>query len=81
MKAAFEMARKWKYITSNPVTDLKKVKIKSNGNEKLFTYNDDYMNRKFKRYLKKVEIKNPLQQSKLQEVSKVELRGVEPLTS
>lgn len=141
LKAAFEMARKWGYIPSNPFKEVKQIKIKSNnlpkyltkdqvrklldiipegnykdliqvylytgsrrnealnltwddidlgkgkiviketksgesrivpinselnkilksmdnGTEKLFTYNEDYVNRKFKKYLKKAEIKD-----------------------
>jgi len=141
LKAAFEMARKWGYISSNPFRDVKQIKIKSNnlpkfltrdqvkklldvipegnfkeliqlylytgcrrnealeltwddidlengkifiketksgksrivpinselnkilnsmdsGAEKLFTYNADYVNRKFKKYLKKAGIKD-----------------------
>jgi site-specific recombinase XerD len=37
---------------------LKVLKSMNNGTKKLFTHNDDYVNRKFKKYLKKVEIKD-----------------------
>lgn len=37
LKAAFEMARKWGYITSNPFKDVKQIKIKSNNLPKFLT--------------------------------------------
>jgi len=37
LKAAFEMARKWGYIPSNPFQDVKQIKIKSNNLPKFLT--------------------------------------------